>query len=102
MTRPEKRQEKRAQEEELKRKKFEAQGYAVSTQEYHKKRTIANRKSSFETPEEESDRQATADAALKVYRRTLPILLKRLSKINDPRQPKKIKHSLTVLMIYES
>ena len=101
MTRPEKRQEKRAQEEELKREKFEAKGFTVSTQEYHKKRTIANRKSSFETPEEEElDRQTTADAALKVYRRTLPILLKRLSKINDPREPKKIKHSLTVLMIY--
>lgn len=101
MTRTEKRQEKRAQEEELKRKTFEAQGFTLSTQEYHKKRTIANRKSRFETPEEEElDRQVTADAALKVYRRTLPILLKRLSKINDPRQPKKIKHSLTVLMIY--
>src|SRR5664279_829447 len=101
MTRAEKRQEKRAQEEELKRKKFEAQGFTVSTQEYHKKRNIANRKSSFETPEEEElDRQATADAALKVYRRTLPILLTRLSKINDPRQPRKIKHSLTGLMIY--
>ncbi len=101
MTRAAKRQEKRAQEEELKRKKFEAQGFTFSTHEYHKKRTIANRKASFETPEEEElDRQATADAALKVYRRTLPILLKRLSKISDPRQPKKIKHSLTVLMIY--
>ncbi|MFZ3131408.1 MAG: transposase family protein [Desulfosporosinus sp.] len=101
MTRAEKRQEKRAQGEELKRKKFEAQGFTFSTQEYHKKRTIANRKSSFETPEEEeSDRQDCVEAALKVYRRTLPILLKRLSKINDPRQPKKIKHGLTVLMIY--
>ncbi|MBE3100753.1 MAG: hypothetical protein IMZ47_00545 [Firmicutes bacterium] len=68
MTRAEKRQEKRAQEEELKRKTFEAQGFTLSTQEYHKKRTIANRKSRFETPEEEElDRQATADAALKVY-----------------------------------
>ena len=59
MTRAEKQQEKRAQEEELKRKKFEAQGFEFSTQEYHKKRTIANKKSSFETPEEELDRQAT-------------------------------------------
>ena len=101
MTRAEKRQENRAQEDELKRKKFEVQGFTFSTQKYHKKRNIANRKSSCKTPEEEKlERQATADAALKVYRRTLPILLKRLSKINDPRQPKKIKHSLTVLMIY--
>src|SRR5665648_1136952 len=101
MTRAEKRQEKRDLENELKRKKFEAQGFTLSTQDYYKKRNIANRKSGYETPEEEElDRQTIADAALKVYRRTLPILLKRLSKINDPREPKKIKHSLTVLMIY--
>ena len=101
MARPEKRQERRAQEEALKRKKFEAQGFTFSTQEYHKKRVIANSKCHYETPEEEElDRQATMDAALKVYQSTLPILLKRLSKINDPRQPKKVKHSITVLMIY--
>lgn len=33
-------------------------------------------------------------------RSKLPILLNRLSKITDPRNPKKIKHKLTVLMIY--
>ncbi|MCP4289605.1 MAG: transposase family protein, partial [Gammaproteobacteria bacterium] len=30
----------------------------------------------------------------------MPVLLRRLSKIPDPRQPKKTKHKLTVLMIY--
>lgn len=101
MTRPEKRQEKRAKEDELKRKKFEAQGFTVSTQMYQEKRAIANRKRDYETPEDEKlDRQECAEAALKVYQRTLPILLRRLSKIDDPRQPKKIKHSLAVLMIY--
>lgn len=68
---------------------------------YQKKRAIANRKQGYETPEDEKlDRQTSVEAALKVYQRTLPVLLKRLSKINDPRQPKKLKHSLTVLMIY--
>ncbi|MDD4434252.1 MAG: transposase family protein [Parabacteroides sp.] len=101
MTRAEKRQEKRSQEDELKRKKYEAQGFTFSTQEYHEKRAISNRKCGYETPEEEKfERQASVEAALKVYRRTLPILLNRLSKIKDPRQPKKVKHSLTVLMIY--
>ena len=33
-------------------------------------------------------------------RQQLPILLKRFSKISDPRNPKKIKYKLTVLMIY--
>ena len=101
MTRSEKRQEKRAQEDELKRKKLEAQGFTVSTQVYQEKRAIANRKRGYQTPEDEKlDRQTSVEAALKVYQRTLPILLKRLSKISDPRQPKKLKHSLTVLMIY--
>lgn len=101
MTRAEKRQEQRAQENELKRKKFEAQGFAFSSQKYREKQAIANRKCHCETPEEEKkERQMSVEAALKVYRRTLPILLNRLSKIKDPRQPKKVKHSLTVLMIY--
>ena len=101
MTRAEKRQEERAQEDELKRKKLEAKGFTLSTQVYHEKRIIANRKCGYETPEDEKlERQKTVDDALRVYRRTLPILLNRLSKISDPRQPKKVKHSLTVLMIY--
>jgi len=101
MTRTEKRQEKRAQEEEIKLKALEARGFTVSRVVYHEKRNIANRKSGYETSEEEKlDRQYSVEAVLKVYRRTLPILLKRLSKINDPRQPKKVKHGLTVLMIY--
>ncbi len=101
MTRSEKRQEKRVQEYELKRKALEAQGFEFSTQVYHEKRNLTNRKRGYETPEEEkADRQDCSESALKVYRKTLPLLLKRLSKINDPRQPKKVKHSLTVLMIY--
>ncbi|MHB9010392.1 MAG: transposase family protein [Carboxydocellales bacterium] len=102
MTRPAKRQEKRAQEQELKMKELKVKGFNfVGAEEYHKKRAIANRKRGYETPEDEkSDRQLSVESALKVYQRTLPILLNRLSKINDPRQPKKLKHSLTVLMIY--
>ncbi len=101
MTRTEKRQEKRAKEDELKRKKLEAQGFTFSTQVYQEKRAIANRKRGYETPEDEKlDRQTSVEAALMVYQKTLPILLKRLSKIKDPRQPKKVKHSLAVLAIY--
>jgi hypothetical protein len=101
MTRAEKRQEQRAQEQELKLKGLESQGFKVSREKYGEKRNIANRKCGYETSEEEKlDRQDSAEAALKVYRRTLPILLNRLSKIEDPRQPKKLKNSLTVLMIY--
>ena len=33
-------------------------------------------------------------------RQMLPVLLRRLGKIPDPRNPKKLKHELTVLMVY--
>jgi hypothetical protein len=52
---------------------------------------------------EQEERSARLDAVsqqVKVYRSMLPVLLKRLSKIADPRNPKKIRHKLTVLMIY--
>ncbi|MFZ3102239.1 MAG: transposase family protein [Desulfitobacteriaceae bacterium] len=101
MTRSEKRQGKRAQEDKLKREKLEAQGFTFSTHVYQEKRIIANRKRDYETPKDEKlDRQISVEAALKVYQRTLPILPRRLGKINDPRQPKKVKHSITVLMTY--
>lgn len=35
-----------------------------------------------------------------VYRQMLPSLLKKLSRISDPRKPGSIKHKLTVLMTY--
>ena len=63
--------------------------------------TISNRKCDQKTEEEE--RAARLDAVkqqVKVYRSQLPVLLARLSKINDPRNPKKIRHKMSVLMIY--
>lgn len=35
-----------------------------------------------------------------MYRTQLPALLKRLARIPDPRNPKKSKHKLTVLLLY--
>lgn len=101
MSRAENRRQKRELENDLKKKELESQGFIFSRLEYREKRNIANKKCSCSTPEEEkADRQETTEASLKVYTRMLPILLKRLSKIKDPRQAKKTKHSLTVLMIY--
>jgi hypothetical protein len=37
---------------------------------------------------------------MKVFRRILPGLLEKLSRIPDPRQPGKVKHMLTTLMVY--
>ena len=103
MNRTQKRQQAREIEKDLKKKDLENKGFRVIRGEYEvkRKRNIANRKSSYSTPEEENaDRQIIAEETLKVYRKVFPILLKRLSKIRDPRQPKKTKHKLTVLMIY--
>jgi len=63
--------------------------------------TISNHKSQYETVEEErSARNEAVAEQVGIFRSKLPMLLKRLSKIEDPRNPKKIKHKLTVLMIY--
>ncbi len=63
--------------------------------------TLSNRRCEQKTEAEE--RAARLDAVrqqIQAYRAVLPVLLKRLSKIEDPRNPKKIKHKLTVMMIY--
>jgi len=63
--------------------------------------SLPNRKCQYKTGEEE--RAARVDATveqIKVFRAHLPTLLNRLSEIPDPRDPKKIKHKLTVVMIY--
>ncbi len=63
--------------------------------------TFPNRKSAYKTVDEEKEAiQQTTEDALEVYIQLLPGLLEKLSRIPDPRQPKKIKHQMTVLMIY--
>jgi DDE_Tnp_1-associated len=63
--------------------------------------SLPNRTSPYQN--EEQERQARLEAVSEqvgVYRAMLPVLLKRLSKIADPRNPRKTKHKLTVLMLY--
>jgi hypothetical protein len=65
------------------------------------KASIANRKSAYENVGQE--RAARVDAVseqVRIFRGKLPVLLGRLSKIPDPREPKKVKHKLTVVLIY--
>jgi len=65
------------------------------------KAAIPNRKSTYETVEEEHHaRQDAVSEQVRVVRSKLPVLLKRLSAIKDPRNPKKIKYRHTVLMLY--
>ena len=63
--------------------------------------SIPNRKCGYKNVEEEQDaRQTATTEQMRVFRSQLPIVLKRLSKIKDPRNPEKVRHKLTVLMIY--
>ena len=63
--------------------------------------SLSNGTCSYQNPEEErAARLDAVSAQVKVYRSMLPVLLQRLSKIPDPRNPRKIRHKLTVLMIY--
>ena len=50
--------------------------------------------------EEQAAREAAVAAQLPVYRELLPKLLEALGRIPDPRQPKKLKHKLTVGLLY--
>src|SRR5256886_6206893 len=60
-----------------------------------------NRLSPYRTEaEEQAAREDAVAGQLGVFRALLPKLLKGLSKIPDPRQPKKIKHKLTVVLLY--
>jgi len=60
-----------------------------------------NRKSRYTSVQEEREaRQEATVEKMRVFRAQLPVLLKRLSKIEDPRNPKKTKHKLAMLMVY--
>ncbi|MFH1435117.1 MAG: transposase family protein [Pseudomonadota bacterium] len=61
----------------------------------------SNAKSQLGTPKEElEDRESATSDQLRLLRQLLPHLLDDLSKIPDVRNPKKVKHRLTMLMAY--
>jgi len=63
--------------------------------------TLKNSTCEYKTVEEETRaRNTIVTDQIRVIKSQLPGLLNRLSKIKDIRNPKKIKHKLTVLMIY--
>lgn len=69
--------------------------------EKRERAAVPNRKSAFLTKEAEiEERQEVIEEKLKVIKNILPDVLKRLSQIPDPRQPIKVKHSITVLTLY--
>jgi hypothetical protein len=63
--------------------------------------TISNGKCKYESIEQEYNARNEAVAEkMGIFRAKMPVLLKRLSEIEDPRNPKKIKHKLSTLMLY--
>jgi len=63
--------------------------------------TLPNRKRIYQTVEEEqAERQRVVEEKTKVFRSLLPELLKGLARIKDPRDPKRAKHKLTVILLY--
>jgi len=60
-----------------------------------------NRKAPYTTIEKERDfRSDVVNAQIRVWRRLLPNLIKKLSRIPDPRRTKSVKHTVTVLMVF--
>lgn len=91
----EQRKARKAAQRQL-RQRQQAQGLSAPARP-----SLPNRTSPYQNPEEK--RQARLDAVrqqVQVYRALLPVLLRRLSKIANPRNSLKTKHKLTVLMLY--
>ncbi len=63
--------------------------------------SVSNTLCPYRTPaEEQAAREEAVAAPLAAYRCVLPQLLKKLAQIPEPRQPKKLKHKLTVVLRY--
>ena len=91
----EQRKEKKKVEKEL-RQKNKAAGLEKKCRD-----SLPNRKCCSKTvDEEQAEREEAVTEQLRIIKNLLPNILKRLSKIDDPRNPKKCKHKLTVIMIY--
>lgn len=105
MSKPSRRPQREARKKDWKERK-KAQKQLLRQQreqglEAFEKPSLPNRKSELKTPEQEQEeRQKVIEEKLKVYRVILPRLLKKLEEIGDPRNPKKCKHKLSVLLLF--
>lgn len=63
--------------------------------------SIPNARSAYNTVEEETQGRVEATLGVaRILKTQWPVLLRRLSKISDPRSPKKTQHKLAMLMLY--
>jgi len=65
----------------------------------HSAAPLPNRRSLFATVDEEH-REDAVSKQMRLLRKELPALLTQLEQIPDPRDPKKRRHKLTVLLLY--
>lgn len=102
MSKKERREQKQKEhEQKLAERVRSGKAIRVHFEDRKKKVDQPNSKCHQRTPEEEmTDRQEKVEKATILYRQMLPSLLSKLSRIKDPRQPHKIKHKITVLMVY--
>jgi hypothetical protein len=67
----------------------------------HSAAPLPNRSSAFATVDEEQKaREDAVSKQMRLLRKELPALLAQLEQIPDPRDPKKARHKLTVLLLY--
>ena len=89
------RSEKRRQEKAL-NAKLRATGQVP-----HSPASLPNRGSAFATVDEEQEaREDAVSKQIRLLRKDLPALLGQLEQIPDPRDPRKRRHKLTVLLLY--
>ncbi len=106
MTRMERRRIKMAERKEQKKARLKAQAGLRRKQSIEglcgtRRITADNAKSEYATYSEEIDaRQEVAKDYLRVLQRGLPGLLIRLSKVEDYRNPKKVKHKVAVILLF--
>jgi|GEM_PF-3633514 len=73
----------------------------VAYEEKEKKQALPNRLNMSGSVEKRMEEDQDAiERFTSVYRRMLPSLLKSLNKIRDTREPHKVKHKITVLLLY--
>lgn len=100
-TRERKLKRQKEQEEKFLDKIRTGQAWYERYEERKKKEALPNRLNRAKSVEEElEDRQTTIERATFVYNQMLPSFLNKLSRIKDPRNPKKVKHKMTVLFLY--
>ncbi len=74
--------------------------YAANAKIIHRTQSI-NAKRSYQTiKEEQLARQDILGEQIKIWRRIMPTLLLKLSRIPDFRRPKSVKHKISVLMVF--